>query len=259
MKLQLRISPHLLGMVLVFAAVSALGFSSMQSAFALPDPSSSYTPGSIVRDTVANMLIEQPAGNAETYTNAIRVYDTTRSIALTYGGIGIDSCPDTVGGPDVWILVDKATGKNVGFKFEAGGPIGSFKTSYGTDVGDSSTNTVKVIVNSDTYIRLDGADQTKGVGLDNAYWKPVAPTTNLINTANAGGKQSFLTCGIDAGDDYKGGGSLSISKPVGGEIIPINTTALLLAGVSTSALWLVPLTAVALGAFVVLRLQVNRK
>jgi len=43
------------------------------------------------------------------------------------------------------------------------------------------------------------------------------------------------------------------------EIIPIDTTALLLAGFSTSAIWLVPLVALAGGTFAVLRYQVNKK
>jgi len=53
---------------------------------------------------------------------------------------------------------------------------------------------------------------------------------------------------------------LFTQSPVAGEILPISTTALLLAGISTNAMWVLPALAVVAGSsFAVLRYQVTRK
>jgi len=54
--------------------------------------------------------------------------------------------------------------------------------------------------------------------------------------------------------------SFFVQVPVGGEILPINTSALLLAGLTTNALWILPSLAVIAGAgIVILKFQLNRK
>ena len=76
----------------------------------------------------------------------------------------------------------------------------------------------------------------------------------------------FLDCGYDQGAGASGAGrysratDFSTQQPVAGEIIPIDTTALLIAGVSSSPMWaLLSLTVVAGIAFTLLRFQVERK
>jgi hypothetical protein len=70
------------------------------------------------------------------------------------------------------------------------------------------------------------------------------------------------------GFDTAGGGNLPFEiavdfesqKPVAGEILPINTTALLIAGFTSNPVWVLSaLAVVAGGAFTILRLQINRK
>lgn len=51
-------------------------------------------------------------------------------------------------------------------------------------------------------------------------------------------------------------GEITVSNPIGGEILPISTTSLLLAGMSSNAMWLIPLVAIGGGAFALLRFQV---
>lgn len=63
-------------------------------------------------------------------------------------------------------------------------------------------------------------------------------------------------------DDNPGGilETFQVLQPVGGEILSIDTTALLIAGASANALWILPALALAAGAaFTVLKLQVSRK
>ena len=54
--------------------------------------------------------------------------------------------------------------------------------------------------------------------------------------------------------------AFNTQKPVAGEILPIDTTALLIAGVSQNSLWILPTLALVAGAaFTLLRIQVHRK
>jgi len=82
---------------------------------------------------------------------------------------------------------------------------------------------------------------------------------------NLAGLYIFANCATFA---PAGGGSVpdsiqvffNVEVPVGGEILPINTSALLLAGLTTNALWILPALAVAAGAgIVVLKFQLYRR
>jgi hypothetical protein len=257
MKLQLSINRRLYTLLVVFGVIGTLGLS-MQSAFADPDPAQGYLQSSVVQGTATDIQIDQAASNALTISNFITVYDTDKTTSESFATGGLTGCPTSVGaGIDVWQLVRSSDDAPIGYKFAAGGILGQVKTKYGTGVGTTSGNTVTVTVNGDTTLRFGSSDGTLGASAT-AYWKKVPPTVNNINTDNLG-FQSFLTCGTEGSANFHGGGQVEIVKPVGGEIIPVSTTALLLAGFSTSALWLIPLTVVAAGSFAVLRFQVYRK
>jgi len=78
---------------------------------------------------------------------------------------------------------------------------------------------------------------------------------------NLAGQYFFVNCGVIVG---VGADSIQtpfvVQVPVGGEILPINTSALLLAGLTTNALWILPALAVIAGAgIVILKFQLNRK
>lgn len=79
------------------------------------------------------------------------------------------------------------------------------------------------------------------------------------NTARIGGY--FVgSCGTEPNNpNFVGTGGFQVAAPVGGEVNPISMTSLLIAGFTTNPLWLLPLVAVAGGAFAILRFQVNRK
>ena len=74
---------------------------------------------------------------------------------------------------------------------------------------------------------------------------------------------SFVTCGTEGatspGLDYSGDAQFQIVPPVAGEILPIDMTAVLVAGAFTNQMMLLPILGlVAASAFVILKFQVRR-
>ena len=73
---------------------------------------------------------------------------------------------------------------------------------------------------------------------------------------------SLGICGYEgpASLPFDGFSSIFTQLAVAGEILPIDTTALLIAGISTNSMWILPTLAVVAGAaFTLLRFQVHRK
>jgi len=184
------------------------------------------------------------------------------------------SCPIVLGDysnlvvtSDVWELrhpisgtigydVGSAAGSFIEIKFGPSGASGTV-TAFGsakvyrvtagpifTQIAEGPT--APVVAGTDTFVgtwtNVQGAN---------------APNTSRV------GNWFMGTCGQDApgssGPNYKIPGGFLVTLPVGGTILPIDGTALLVAGISTSALWLVPLVAVAGVAFAILGFQVNKK
>jgi hypothetical protein len=95
----------------------------------------------------------------------------------------------------------------------------------------------------------DGSpDSTSGTGIGTAF-------VCAFNDQNGNG---VFNLGVDTPGSITQ--SFIVSLPVGGELIPINTTALLIAGISSNALWMLPTLATVAGvSFVLLRFQVTKK
>ena len=90
------------------------------------------------------------------------------------------------------------------------------------------------------------------------------------NPTNLEGQRFIVACGCDdpgadgfcAGSDTDGvvAESYRVVKPVGGKILPIDTTALLIAGMSSTGLWVLPMLGVIAGvSFALLKFQVIKK
>ena len=243
--------------IMLFAVTALL--TSTPSAMALPDPS--IGGNTVTQNSAGTITITVGAGTPPITGEAIRVYDQPKADTAIDG-----SCPmadPALEGVTTWELrADSDTTKKIDYSF----PIGSVgttsvKVNFGTGVGISG-NPVTVTVDAPGQLSIGGVFQGSGVSVlgrwievtDNAgSTGATAPSTNRL------GLYAVVTCGLEGASPSEVSGNLSVVKPVGGEIIPVSTTALLLAGVPTSALWLVPLAAVAAGAFAVLRLQVYRK
>jgi len=115
------------------------------------------------------------------------------------------------------------------------------------DFGDQGTHTMTIDMNGAVpggtveWVELLLGAQTDQTDLAGLY------IFSACATLGTGGPDSTFTPFI-------------VETAVGGEILPINTSALLLAGLTTNALWILPALAVIAGAaFAVLKFQVNRK
>lgn len=243
--------------IMLFAITALL--TSAPAAMAAPDPSIG---GSTTTQNGAGIItISVGAGTPPISGEAIRVYDQPKAATAVDG-----ACPmsdPAVEGVTTWELrADSDTTKIIDYRFPVGSASGtSVKVSFGTGIGISGSP-VTVTVDSPAELSVGGVFQGAGVSVQGRWVEitdnvgttgATAPSTNRL------GLYAVVTCGLEGGQPSEVSGNLSVVKPVGGEIIPVSTTALLLAGVSTSALWLVPLAAVAAGAFAVLRFQILRK
>lgn len=234
-------------------AVSAL-LTSVPAAMAAPDPSIGGT--TTTKNNAGTITISVGAGSPPISGEAIRVYDQAKALTAVDG-----ACPmsdPAVEGVTVWELRSAANAAHlIDYRFPVGS-VGatSVKVNFGTGV-----NPVTVTVDSPAELSINGVFQGAGVSVQ-GQWVEItnnvggtgatAPSTDRI------GLYAVVTCGLEGGQPSEVSGNLQVVKPVAGEIIPVSTTALLLAGVSSSALWLVPLAAIAAGAFAVLRFQVSR-
>lgn len=94
------------------------------------------------------------------------------------------------------------------------------------------------------------------VSANNIVWVDIFPGSNTADNLDLEGQYKWESCGTENSGigDWETTQSIIVVIPVSGEILPISTTALLLAGVSTSAMWLVP----AIGAFVGIGLTIYK-
>ena len=257
MKMQLQTYRQLFSMMLVFGAIASLGISSIPNAFAFPDPGQTYMNANIVQGETAHIQIDQSGGEQLTISDGITVYNTDKNSAENEGSAGLGNCPDGseagLSAVDSWQLVRASDDAVIGYKFLADNDniLGQVTVKHGTGIGTTSVNTVKVFANTETILTVNGADVAGGAGTDiDAYWK-IANGANVMNSDNVG-SQSFLSCGTEGTPNYIGGAQVEIEKPIGGEILSINTSALVLAGLTTSAVWILPTDGTAIDAGLVL-------
>ncbi len=144
---------------------------------------------------------------------------------------------------------------------------------YEVDVGESLTVTFKDGVTAATPVAMGNtlANMLSGTGpyVWVEYLGPLAPVNDGVITtgltipqlATLGAFWGFYTCGVDGVNDPNPQAAqqqetFSVELPVGGEIISINTSALVIAGLMTNGMMLVPILGAAATAgtvFTVLR------
>lgn len=248
--------------------LTALMITTIPSAFA---NSPAYGGISVVVGSDTTLSLN-PNSNTLSRGQIIQVVDQDPNVGLPIS-TSTSSCPmpltdyvNLLPASDVWELRHQITG-TIGYDVGPGagsyveiqfgpsaasGTIKAFGSAkvYQVTAGPTFTQiaegpTAPVVAGTDTYVgtwfNLQGAN---------------APNTNRVDNWFG------ATCGRDNppnGVQYQVPGGFQVMLPVAGTILPLDTTALFVAGISASALWLVPLAAVAGGAFAVLRLQVYKK
>lgn len=247
----------------VITALCTIMVFTVPQAFASPGVGSSEDPSVPVLGGTVDMKISA-TGDAPMVNLHVRVYEPGLSAAQVEpdeNNIGQDGICDFEN-PDtnlrVWDLRRSTTPSAEGYALFDLDNDGDF---FIATFGDGSPSTVT--------FSAGGSAQGSG----NFFWYDVngggagtdtidelVPFSNVASDP----RYRYVVCGAETstqvGDSYTSQkDSFFTQKPVGGSILSINTTALLIAGMSSNALWLAPLAAVAAGAFAVLRFQVSRR
>lgn len=247
----------------LFLLLAAVMIPSIPLAAAMPDPSISCNPGSIVENTQCNVTVGGADGS-EHIVNQIRVYD---SGALEPGDQS-NACP--LPGPgEVGISVPAAAGVWELQGDTSGVPVRAFLNdqddsvfaAFGTPIGDS---VILVGTTAGALVTNNGDNpQTMGSVSVNAKWQFI--TNNIVPNTAAPFLPFFYglaSCGLEdtaQAGEYDNVASFQIIAPVGGEILPINTVSLLIAGVSSSMTSLIVVAIVAASAITLMKFQVSRK
>jgi len=266
---------RLFTLVMLFGAVATLSVMSIQYAIAMPDPGASGLGGQVTVDNVIVLAITE-TDNPGATTTGVQIYvynQATDDPTLGTGPVNqvtnldctddtnrLDSTPAVINDP-VWRLEKTGGDDAIGYIFDGNpagiGDEGQITMNFGT--GDP--NPISIFANSEAQLTVGGtALPNKGDDIINTGEWDHTSGAEEPNTGTGSGlprTMSIVTCGTETGS-YAVGGNFQIVLPVGGTIIPISTTALLLAGISSSAMWLIPLAALAVGSFALLRFQINR-
>lgn len=226
-------------------AVATIGFAAVTPAFAM-------TPGLIVSDVTENGIanLNFKTTHAVTHVDAIAVWSTSVGVpsdGCTSGGVGGLPTPGGVG-EKKWILRDS--------------------TDAIAQIDVTGTDVIVSTPFGGGSITPSGA----GISAPNApfHWDDVDTGADNIDedTTDVGGNTpktySYGLCGTDGDSEGQqaGGGTgnaFKIVAPVAGELIPINTTALLLAGIQANSFGiLVGLVTISAAAFGGLYFQVKK-
>jgi len=139
---------------------------------------------------------------------------------------------------------------------------GTTKATYSLDDGESIT----VTFTDGTAVA--GVALGPGAAITGAghKWVAIASPIVIPQLQTIGGNWQFFTCGVDGFGNVGGASNFVASEffevvvPVAGKVIPIDTTALLIAGFSSNPFWILTMLAITAGAsFTLLRFQLLRK
>ena len=242
-------SKRILGIVILFVAASVLVIPASQMAFANPLPGVSKSPpipvvgGTVTLTITPTALTDYPVSQMK-----VVVFESGL-VTEVYPVFGPPTAPclppiGAVGTLNKWLL--EAPG---GIAAEIGLTSGVVTLTYGSGgavtVGFTGVGSITP-AGPYTWVDKNGAG---GIQADNLGLLTTAITPYRVGI-----------CGYEAGAPFDGFSSIFTQLPVAGEILPINTMALLIAGVSSNALWMLPTLATVAGvSFVLLRFQVTKK
>jgi len=175
-----------------------------------------------------------------------------------YDGITIDPVTNTLYlSPDIQPLVQHFD--------KSGNPLADDPINVGALIGVNTLSGLAMGLDQTLYVGTNGAGLIFQVD-------PFTPAS-LGQFATFAGRDEGMECGPLVGGketllvrgfnvnvidvlEVAPGTCVSPSIPVGGEILPINSVALMITGISSSAMWLISLVAIGGGAFALLRFQV---
>ena len=238
-------------LVLLFGIVSTIGMVSLPNAMAMNSPFNGVVPANpAFGDPVVLTMIGDPfLGTAPHEIDRVRVFVPAHATTVE-GALGAD-CQDL--GADgvnrVWELHTTAvSGVPVTFHLEASDMI---EIPYGN--GDGLP--VAITLTDEAPLGPPFTTSSSATGV----WVEVSTASGAFDNTEIPGEWEFGACGTEASGDFDLSVSFTVQATTGGEYLSIDNTALLIAGMQSSAMWLLPLIVTAGAAFTLLKFQIDRK
>ena len=251
MRLNVSNSMKLSSMAILLVAVGAMMIPAMPFAMAMPDPTTGGNPDPSIQNSILNIEV---SSSPLSEIDELIVYDSPTSPTDD------DVCSlDTSTGTKAWRLVSSGDGTTpIRMAIPAGALTGLVTAPFGTGVAASFS----VQATGGAMLTADGSTPTaSGITTVSATWLDVGDVAGTPSTDRVGNYRvgSCGNEGVNLGSPFEGFGLFSIVLPIGGMVIPVGATSLVLAGISTNALSIVSLVAIAGVSFAVLKFQVSRK
>lgn len=233
MKHSIKDAKRLSSIAIMFLAVGAVGFSMTPDSFAMNTPSASTLPQIVVVGITQITLVID--GDGVGNNNAkIRVYSPNHPVLspVSMNPCGLAPVAATFIGYDL-VLVGTSTPYIFTLTLDTDGirvPFGGAGAFFVTLIGAPTDNAAGGMVE----------------------WKEVV--SGLTNTDAisqvVGDVHRYNICGFDTGQTLQFNvlNNWSIQAPVGGSILAIDTTALLIAGVFSTGFWMIPAAAAGISA-----------
>jgi len=249
---------RLSSILVLFASIGGLMISGFQDASAMPGPDR-FWKGQVAQDGL--QLVELD-GLATFFPHLGSIWITEPGVTPTFptsgfpgGAFSIPCVVTFAGAGAVWELRNITTASTALWSLPA--LIDGLDFQFrGGQAGAGAANGGGIPINAGIMI---------GAGAGNTYaWVNIQGPANAKNNL-VGPGWNIVICGHDNTNlsppaEFTDTFQYRVLIPVGGEIVPINTTSLLIAGLFSNPLWVLPVfAAIGAGAFAVLRHQVKSK
>jgi len=227
-------------MAILLVAVGALMIPAMPSAMAMPDVSPGCFPSPVVAGADCEIRI---TANGNSDVRQVRVYESN---GANDNPDDDDTCdlPNADASLEVWELRNTADT----FPIKAFLPQGeSMKVLF----KDGTQTVVVTSAGSGLTTNGDIPDASDPDSVSGKWVNLNSAVAAATDTLSAPDRYYILACGEDIlqgdNDFYQSSGLFENQLPVGGELLQINTAALLVAGISTSLFWMVPILGAVVG------------
>lgn len=213
----------------------SVGLAGVQSVYAM-SPNTQPDPGTIPPGSTFDLTWEGDANTDPHQVRLIRVHEpgvitTVGNTAAAGNGLGDCAVGDQIsittmaGEPRMWELRHPDNSQPVQFS--------------GIDDGEM----VRVTFGQGLAMVPIVADAGITVSSTMGTWVPITPGDASADTVDVVGNWRMLSCGTDFGSNsspWHDSDGILVEEPVGGEILSLNTSALLIAGLTTSGIWMIP-------------------
>jgi hypothetical protein len=246
---------------ILFASITVLLTIASPSAFA-DTPSGFASPDPLATGVPTTVTIERGGGSPHGSSQGIFVYDPTAVANQIDDGSGQCNNPVASSG-DYWILlttggsvinywIPNVIGAQVSVPFGTGAQV-VITPAVGAKVGTGIPPANGAAFGQTTPLAANWHKVTN-YGVMTFPVTVIGGSSQSDNT-NAVGQWQFVSCGKEGAtflNDYQAEANFNVVLPVGGEIIPINTAALMIAGLTSSGIWMIPTLGVMAGIGVTL-------